>query len=69
MVNFYPKYLETTTIFILDLSIYNFGQVYFSYQGMSCKKLANRVDPDQTAPKEQSDLDLHYLLRDFHQNF
>ena len=25
--------------------------------------MENRVDPDQTAPKEQSDLDLHCLLR------
>ena len=25
--------------------------------------MANSVDPDQTAPKEQSDLVLHFLLR------
>ena len=24
--------------------------------------MANSIDPDQTAPQEQSDLDLHYLL-------
>ena len=26
-------------------------------------EVANGVDPDQTAPKEQSDLSLHYLLK------
>ena len=26
-------------------------------------RMANSVDPDQTSPKEQSDLDLHCLLR------
>ena len=26
-------------------------------------RMANSVDPDQTAPKEQSDQDLHCLLR------
>ena len=28
-------------------------------------KMANSADPDQTAPKEQSDQDLHCLLEDF----
>ena len=27
------------------------------------ERMANRVDPDQTAPKEQSDQNLHCLLR------
>ena len=26
-------------------------------------EMANNVDPDQTAPREQSDLDLHCLFR------
>ena len=29
--------------------------------------LANGADPDQTAPKEQSDQGLHCLLRPLHQ--
>ena len=57
MVNFYPKYSETTTISIAELSIFQFG-----YQGIICKKLANCVVPDQTAPLEQSDQGLHSLL-------
>ena len=27
------------------------------------ERMANNVDPDQTAPKEQSDQNLHCLLR------
>ena len=31
-------------------------------KGIFVELLANSVDPDQTAPWEQSDLGLHYLL-------
>ena len=44
-------------------SISDSRPVQSPYREMFIKMLANSVDPDQTAPEEQSDLDQHCLLR------
>ena len=54
----YPKYWDikpVTVIFNCYFTVGGWGQVVTG-------RMANRADPDQTAPKEQSDLGLHCLL-------
>ena len=47
----------------------NFGQKFAFMQSFLkiLSGMANSVDPDQTAPEEQSDLGLHYLHMPFSQ--
>ena len=49
--------LQVSPFTIMDYSIFEFGSAHVLYQGIY-KIMANIVEPDQTAPKEQSDLGL-----------
>ena len=58
----YSKYCDTPASFLKRTSLAsNMTNSMYSLREADCKMLANSVDPDQTAPEEQSDLDLHNL--------
>ena len=54
----YKKHFDTT---ILSVVVFPFRKFVTN----SCSINRNSIDPDQTAPKEQSDQGLHCLLRVF----
>ena len=55
--------------FCESFPLFGIGNVCIFYQRMFSQIIANSADSDQTAPKEQSDLGLNYLLKLFVQVF
>ena len=47
----------------MNSSVFGFGQVHCCKQVVSKKRMANSVDPDETAHNGPSHLDLHCLQR------
>ena len=57
-------YANCTSGSVQQLSVGCTEETSYNYK---CE-IANSIDPDQTAPKEQSDVGLHSLLRHFCSN-
>ena len=59
----FPKYSDTQNICCNHSKIWTKWLYHRVMSPNDADGMANSVDPDQTAPLEQSDLGLHYLLR------
>ena len=58
-----PKISDTQKFAVITLKVEQDGFTFRVMHPKDTEGIANSVDPDQTAPKEQSDLGLHCLLR------
>ena len=56
---------DVAAIYLMEWAILKLEKSVTTTWGLFLKLLANSVDPDQTAPSEQSDLGLHSLLLHF----
>ena len=63
-----PKISNTFKVAVNTFE-FELGQLIIHLNLKDADKIANSVDPDQTAPEEQSDLGLHCLLKPLKEHF